>query len=66
MSRDLTYVSKRTTAAAILKIDNREDKGRSPGTRLEVVVVSQVRSDMDLTRVVAVEVLRSDWILNIL
>lgn len=60
MSRDLTYVSKRTTAAAILKIDNREDKGRSPGARLEVVVVSQVRNDMGLTMAVAVEMLRSD------
>ena len=59
MSHDLTYVSKRTTAAAILKIDNREDKGRSPGTRLEVVVVSQVRNDMGLTRAVAVKMLRN-------
>lgn len=60
MSRDLTYVSKRTTAAAILKIDNREDKGGSPGARLELVVVSRVRNDMGLTTAVAVEMLRSD------
>lgn len=62
----MTYVFKRTTAAAILRINGREAKGRSPGSRLEVVLVSQVRDDVCLIRVVATEVLRDDWILNIL